>query len=81
LNVKVNVKGRFEEGFDPPFTNFQGALEKRGSTWAVLAERVEPTLHGGRAIDEQPEHRDWKHEGVRVIKAGQLDTNTPRYVA
>jgi uncharacterized RmlC-like cupin family protein len=21
---------------------------------------------------------DWKHEGVRVIKAGQLDTNTPQ---
>ena len=24
------------------------------------------------------QNRDWKHEGVRVIKAGQLDTNTPQ---
>ncbi len=23
-------------------------------------------------------HSDWKHEGVRVVKAGQLDSNTPQ---
>src|SRR5687767_8697034 len=27
---------------------------------------------------EESEPKDWKHQGVRIVRAGELDTNTPQ---
>src|ERR1041385_3639659 len=29
-------------------------------------------------MSQATEERDWRNEGVRIVKAGQLDTNTPQ---
>src|SRR5206468_12279935 len=33
---------------------------------------------GRRRMHDQPKTRDWKRHGVRVVRAGELDPNTPQ---
>src|SRR5215217_1127901 len=44
----------------------------------LLGSAVTPRILSGMAIPGEPSTPDWRLHGVRVVRAGELDPNTPQ---
>src|ERR1044071_5906376 len=45
---------------------------------ATLKTLVQSLSSGKALMVNESTHTDWKHRGVRIVRAGELDTNTPQ---